>query len=447
MRIKLIIVTFLSILQFQIGWTQDVFEPGYVIKKNGDSLHGYFLFNGAPVRYFQLKFKKGVYSKPIILQPFDILRFQIGDQFYIKERIQIIEPSINPYTRTVDSFVHSMECFLRRVATGPQLDLYSYDGTKQRFFIRVKMQKNNSQGCTPLEQLVYWEPEDFEGNNIFKTINITGFKQFDSGMVKTKGRSIWYYGYRRRLNSFLKNPVDQRFEDLPYTENNLISAVQFINYGLTWEPPAEPREVCAKAFIAVGMAASQAKVIPTFDEKNGASFPWRMYPLFGIGMELQIPNDLPSFCGRMQIAWSQYKTGTGIMNYSPARANYFAFDIKAFGLSIAPTWKVDDEWGPFSFYMGPELLLEQLFVKVTRFGNDTNRPVQNTADERFNKMMLSLRCYGLLKAKNYAVSIQAPVAAAKVDLGDSFFMIGKKQWQICYSYNVLAPRENKRKTL
>jgi hypothetical protein len=395
--------------------------------------------------YFQLKFKKAVYKPARFLLPFDLVRFQVGDNTFVKETVQVVEPSINPYTKGIDSFMHPMECFLRRVAAGPVVELYSFDGVKQRFFFRVKKRMDSVIEHPQLQQLLYWDPADYSANNPLKSIDFTGFKQYDSQMVKRKGHSLWYYGYRRQLNDLLKPADKKRFEELPYSENDLISAIQYLNYGTIWQPPAEIKEVCAKVFVTAGMAAAQASVIQTFDEKTNASFPWKIFPMFGAGLEIQTPKEYPSFCARVQLTWSLYKTGGGTMGIMNDPDHYrFAFDVKSLGLTIAPTWKIDDEWGPFSFYMGPAMEVEQLRVKPTQFGNNNmNQQAQDPLNYRFNKMIVSLGLYMLLRADKYAVTIQVPLASTKVNLDDSNFKLGKRQWGICFSYNLFGPKNIK----
>lgn len=259
MRIKILFSISLVALHIQYCTAQKIFDRGYLIKSNGDSLSGYLLYNGAPTKYFLLQYKKGANIKATTILPFDIVRFKVGEDFFVKEIVDVNEPSINPYFKSIGQFTHRMECFLRRVITGPKLDLYCYNGSKQRYFIRIKRQKDSLFANPVLNELLYWQPEDYISSSPFEHLDIITYRHMDSQMVQKKGPSMWYFGYRRQLSSFLKDSSEQAFRDLPYVESYLVSAIQFLNENISWTPPTKRRDVASKFFIAVGAGFSKSK--------------------------------------------------------------------------------------------------------------------------------------------------------------------------------------------
>src|ERR1700754_2690065 len=126
MRPKLFISILLLTFLLASVQAQEMYDRGYIIKNDGDSLAGYLLYNGAPSRYFQLQYKNRENAVPVFIAPGAIARFKIGDNLYVHETVNMYEPSVNPYYKTIGTFTHPLKCFLLREATGDIVDLYSY---------------------------------------------------------------------------------------------------------------------------------------------------------------------------------------------------------------------------------------------------------------------------------------------------------------------------------
>ncbi|MVT07712.1 hypothetical protein [Chitinophaga tropicalis] len=447
MRPQLFVFLVLVILPLASANAQDIYDRGYIIKNNGDSLAGYLLYNGAPARYFKLQYKNRTNTAPVFIASLDIVRFKIGDDLYVKETVDMYEPLINPFEKTISTLTHQMTCFLLRKAAGPVVDLYSYNGERQRFFIRIKIHKDSMGTYPGLQELVYWEPAYYNSVGPFEKMDIRSYSHIDSQMVREKGQSLFYFGYRRQLSSLLKNPEFQIFRNLPYLEPFLVAAIDYINGGGSWNPPTIPRDVTAKVFIAAGVTAGRTKAIEATHEKATANFPWRIFPVLAAGVELQAPKDAPSFCARMQLSWTRFNTGTGRMDFFNRPTYYLAYDIQSLALTLAPTWKIANGCGPFILYMGPELTLEELFINTTRFGSEMGAPLIDWYDARFQRMMATLGIYWLLRAEKYALTIQAPVLSSKILLGNTDYMLGKTQAAIGLSYNLLGHKARKLKKI
>ncbi|OMP80038.1 hypothetical protein [[Flexibacter] sp. ATCC 35208] len=436
---------FSALLISHYSYAQRIFEPGYVILNTGDSLSGYLSYNGAPAKFFELEYKNGG-NRRLRLLPFaDVVRFQVGDRYYNKQTVEIFEPLINPHNKTISRHKHQIECFLLRVAAGPIVDLYAYNGEKQRFFIYAKKKGDSLIAQPAFKQLLYWVPEDYDANNAIPDIDYSRFWHTEDKWVRRERKSLWFYGYLHQL-FFLTDSLDyEPFQFLPYTETYLRWIVTYINTKVIPKEPVIFPRYRVKLFVGAGMGYNRFRLYCAHNETINTSFQRKVYPVVTMGVDLQAREDFSSLLTRFYLSLSRFQTGKGVLKAGLYTGKYtFDFDATVANISVSPNWRVDDNWGPFSLYAGPYLSLDAVFVNVREMKNEPDSFISNVFSPNFFRGLVTFGAHVMLRAEKFSITLHAPLVSSRGTFVSPDFVASNKQGVIAFSWNVFDSWSSKR---
>ncbi len=148
-RLKRLGLLFLSVLFFNISYSQENYIPGYIIKNNNDSLNGFIDYRKWEFNPDKISFKTSINSSSILLKSTDIIRFSIQNEIYVSGIIDVEVTSLLASDLKKDSkiIIKVDTIFLKTIIEGKK-SLYYYKNHAERKNFYIK-------NGTDFELLVY----------------------------------------------------------------------------------------------------------------------------------------------------------------------------------------------------------------------------------------------------------------------------------------------------
>lgn len=125
---------------FQLAICQENFLPGYIIKLNGDTLHGYIDYQNWDINPNKISFKSTLSNEKSDYTPIDIKEFRVNNEIYESANIKFETSSnnTNDLSRSPKFAFENDHTFLQALIKGEK-SLYLYknkDNAKEQFYIK-----------------------------------------------------------------------------------------------------------------------------------------------------------------------------------------------------------------------------------------------------------------------------------------------------------------------
>lgn len=132
---KKTILLILGLLLFQISHSQLNYQPGLVVKNDGDTLRGYIDYRNWASNPDEINFKMNMADHPLSFKPNDLLEFRVMDQIYVSG---IVQTEISPVK--TDKLDHDPQLKIKIDTTFLQT---LFKGDKSLYFYKNANQKEN----------------------------------------------------------------------------------------------------------------------------------------------------------------------------------------------------------------------------------------------------------------------------------------------------------------
>lgn len=299
----------IGILTSQLAYSQKNYIPGYVIKKNTDTLFGFVDYRNWGISPKQIMFKTNIEDNPISFTPSDITEFNVEGEKYVSG---IVNVEVSPIqTRDLNDNPHLKiivdTAFLQTIFSGDKsLLYYKRSNTREYFYIKQD---------TGFDLLIFKRYFKKRGNRRVVVEN-----------KRYLGLLTLYFNDCETIKSKLKNTK--------YTKNSLIKLFQYY-YKCSSSNISFQKEI-EKKHIESGLMAG---ISSTSIEFHSDAFAYLIEAGYnpsinfssGIFFDIIMPRNLRKWSINNEILFSSYKFMGSYENYR--NENYYSITTTEIGYS------------------------------------------------------------------------------------------------------------------
>ena len=283
---RIICLITISQLFFINAFTQANYQPGFIIKNNGETIHGWIDYRQWSNNPKKILFKQNMGEKEVPYTVDDLSLFSITNKDTYTRAIvtKDIRPvDIKYLTDDTQGSVVSDTVFLRELVVSDTLSLYALTDDKYHFYIKYK--------TGGYEELIY---------KVY----------LHDGVSETQTT------YRQQLLTYLPSnrpdykELDYRLNHSRYVGKDLIALVQLIDHR-SGAITLKTKKNKPSFFISGGGQVSFIN-FEGFPDISGLNYSNKVTPAFGIGMDIYSGRNLDDFTIRFELVYSSlYYNGNG----------------------------------------------------------------------------------------------------------------------------------------
>jgi hypothetical protein len=321
---KISILLMLS-LPFSSTYGQGKFIPGYIIKPNGDTVHGYIDYRNWSVNPVKISFKEQLNDTQKTYTCIDVNGFGVSHETFVSAIVQIDESKLNTddLDETKDVLLRRDTVFLEAMVQGfKSLYYYESNGIKAQFFIKQD---------SVFDLLVY--------KKYLKNQNTSANYTENNSFLKEPADANHIVENKRFLNQlavYLKDcpDIQKNFKNITYSKQSLEKL--FSQYYKCTNAEIKFQKKTEKAIVQTGILAGVSLTSLTF---TGSGFQylvkadWDNSVNFagGLFLNLVFPRNFNKLSFNNELFYTAYKV-TGTYTYY-TNENDYTIHTSAIGIS------------------------------------------------------------------------------------------------------------------